>query len=105
MPGQTGSETRIKTVVRSTRWSEAQFAELVAIAAYSECSEAEVLRRLVERANRQIVVSRQLVIEIQRIGANINQIARRLNSGHGISAADLSHVYRDLLQAVRLSKS
>lgn len=105
MPGQSGSENRRRQIVRTTRWDEAEFAQLQAIAAYSGCSEAEALRRLVNRATRQILISRELVAHVSRLGSNINQISRRLNSGHDVSADELMDAYRALLLAVRISRS
>lgn len=105
MPGQTGSENRRRQIVRSTRWDETEFAELQEVAAYSDCSEAELLRRLVRRAKRQILISRALVAQVNRLGANINQIARRLNAGGHVDPADLQAAYRALLDAVRAARS
>jgi hypothetical protein len=105
MPGQSGSEVRVKQIVRTTRWDEAQFAQLQAIAAFSGCSEAEVLRRLVARATKRIIITRHLVAEVNRLGVNINQIARRLNSGAPVSPAELTEAYQALLAAVTVAKS
>ena len=105
MPGQTGSQKRRRRIVRSTRWDEAEFAQLQAIAAYSGCSEAEALRRLVNRATRQILISRELVAEVKHLGSSINQIAGRLNAGDPVTAAELTDAYRTLLLAVRISRS
>ncbi|QHL91634.1 plasmid mobilization relaxosome protein MobC [Sphingomonas changnyeongensis] len=105
MPGKSGSETRQRQIVRSTRWSAAEFARLAELARYSGCSEAELLRRLVNRASRQIIPSRELVTEIRRLGGNINQIARRLNGGGQVTAAELRAVYDDLLAAARIARS
>lgn len=105
MPGQSGSENRRRQIVRSTRWDDTEFARLQAIAAYSGCSEAEVLRRLVKRATRHLVLSRELVVEVKRLGGNINQIARRLNSGAAVDPAELTDAYRALLAAVKVARS
>lgn len=105
MPGQPGSENRRRQVVRTTRWSDTEFAQLQAIAAYSGCSEAEALRRLVNRASRQILISRELVAEVRRLGNNINQIARSLNANLPVSAAELTDAYRTLLLAARIARS
>jgi hypothetical protein len=53
-------------------------------AACSGCSEAEILLRLVRRANKRVIISRELVAEVKRLGSNINQIARHLNRGGGV---------------------
>ncbi len=105
MPGQTGSENRRRQIVRSTRWDEQEFAQLQAIATYSGCSEAEVLRRLVRRANKQIVISRELVRAVGQLGNNVNQIARRMNSNEQVRSDQLLEAYRDLLHAVKIAKS
>lgn len=105
MPGQSGSENRQRQIVRSTRWNEQEFAQLHAIAVYSGCSEAEVLRRLVRRANKQIVISRDLVRAVGQLGNNVNQIARRMNSNEQVRSDELLDAYRELLHAVRIAKS
>lgn len=105
MTGQTGSENRRRQIVRSTRWDEQEFAQLQAIATYSGCSEAEVLRRLVRRANKQIVISRDLVRQVGQLGNNVNQIARRMNSNEQVRSDQLLNAYRDLLHAVKIAKS
>ncbi|MFC3786160.1 metal-sulfur cluster biosynthetic enzyme [Sphingopyxis italica] len=105
MTGQSGSENRQRQIVRSTRWDEQEFAQLQAIAAYSACSEAEVLRRLVRRANKQIVVSRDLVRAVRQLGNNVNQIARRMNSNEQVRSDELLEAYRELLHAVKIAKS
>jgi hypothetical protein len=105
MPGQPGSENRQRQVVRSTRWTEAEFAQLKEVAAESGCTEAELLRRLVKRANKNILITRELVTQVTRLGTNVNQIARRLNAGGAIAPADLQDAYRALLDAVTISRS
>lgn len=105
MPGRTGSENRQRQIVRSTRWDEDEFAQLQAIATYSGCSEAEVLRRLVRRSNKQIVISRDLVRAVRQLGNNVNQIARCMNSGEQVPSDKLIDAYRELLQAVNVAKS
>ncbi|USI79094.1 plasmid mobilization relaxosome protein MobC [Sphingopyxis sp. USTB-05] len=105
MPGQTGSENRQRQIVRSTRWDAHEFAQLQAVAAYSGCSEAEVLRRLVRRANKRIVISRDLVRAVRQLGNNVNQIARHMNSGEQVRSDELIDAYRELLQAVNIAKS
>lgn len=105
MPGQSGSENRQRTIVRSTRWSEAEFAQLQDIAAASQCSEAEVLRRIVRRRHKNILISRDLVRAVNKVGVNINQIARQLNSNGPVTPADLRRVYADLVSLVRIAGS
>ena len=105
MPGQTGSETRFRNHVRTTRWSDREFAYLTELAEYSGCSIPELLRRLVVRANRQIVVSCDLVYQVTRLGTNVNQIAKQLNSNHPVSGAELKAAYQQLLHAVNLARS
>lgn len=105
MSGQRGSENRQRQIVRSTRWDESEFAQLQAIATYSGCSEAEVLRRLVRRADKQIVISRDLVRAVGQLGNNVNQIARRMNSNEQVRSEQLLDAYKDLLHAVKIAKS
>lgn len=105
MPGQPGSENRQRQIVHPTRWSEDEFALLENVANYSGCTKAEVLRRLVNRSPRQILISRTLVAEVNKMGSNINQIARRLNSHSVVSPYELRQAYRDLLAAIRLART
>ncbi|MEO1968421.1 MAG: plasmid mobilization relaxosome protein MobC [Sphingomonadaceae bacterium] len=105
MPGQTGSETRQRTVVRSTRWSETEFAQLQSIAVASGCSEAEVLRRLVARADKHILITRDLVVAVSRLGSNLNQIARHLNRGGLVDPDELLVAYTELLSLITLARS
>lgn len=101
MPGQSGSENRIKQIVRTTRWSPDEFAMLQSIANYCGCSEAEILRRLVRRGDRRILPSSILTAECLRIGNNLNQVARHLHSGGSVTPAAVETLYRDLLDVLR----
>lgn len=105
MPGQTGSETRFRNHVRTTRWSDQEFEYLQQLAEYSGCSQPELLRRLVVRANRQIVLSRDLVNQVTKLGTNVNQIAKQLNSGYPVSPDELQAAYQQLLQAVNVARA
>ncbi|MFW2831683.1 plasmid mobilization relaxosome protein MobC [Sphingomonas sp. ID0503] len=104
MPGQRGSEVRQRQNVRTTRWTDLEAAQLTRIADYSGCSEAEVLRRLVARADRNILISRDLVFQVTKLGTNINQIGRRLNANGVITADDLRDAYAALLLAVQVAR-
>ena len=99
MPGQTGSETRIKKICLPTRWSPQEFLRLEDIARYSGCTKAEVLRRLVGNPDARIFASREFVSEIRRLANNINQIARQLNAGSAVPDITLRQAYADLLKA------
>lgn len=105
MPGRPGSKTRYRNHVRTTRWSDEELAYLTELAHYSGCSVPELLRRLVCRANRQIVISRDLVNQVTRVGTNVNQIAKQLNSGYPVSADELKAAYQQLLAAVNIARS
>lgn len=105
MPGRTGSENRYRNHVRTTRWSDRELEYLQQLADYSGCSQPELLRRLVVRANRQIVISRDLVYQVTRLGTNVNQIAKQLNSGQSVSSDELKATYQQLLAAVNVAKS
>ena len=105
MPGQTGSENRRKPIVRSTRWDQEEFEQLRAIAAASGCSEAEVLRRLVKRASRNIILSRDLLTQVRKLGVNLNQIAHRLNDNASVTPTELLDAYRELLALVTIARS
>lgn len=105
MPGQSGTETRFRNHVRTTRWSDQEFEYLRDLAAYSGCSVPELLRRLVVRADRQVIISRDLVFQVRRLGTNINQIAKQLNSGQPVSADELKAAYQQLLAAVNVARS
>lgn len=105
MPGRTGSENRYRNHVRTTRWSDQELEYLQQLADYSGCSIPELLRRLVCRANRQIVISRDLVYQVTRVGTNVNQIAKQLNSAYPVSGEELKAAYQQLLAAVNVAKS
>ncbi|MDG5749313.1 plasmid mobilization relaxosome protein MobC [Qipengyuania sp. XHP0207] len=105
MPGQPGSETRFRNHVRTTRWSDQEFEYLQNLAAYSGCSVSELLRRLVVRADRQIIISRGLVHQVTKLGTNVNQIAKKLNSEQPVSADELTAAYQQLLKAVNIARS
>lgn len=100
MPGQRGTETRIRTIALATRWSPREYRRLTEIAEYSACSRAEVLRQLVARDHRNIMPSRELVAEVRRIGNNLNQLARSVNAGKRVSKSALDDLYREMLAAV-----
>lgn len=102
MPGQPGSETRIRTIVLTTRWSPEEFDQLQQLARHSDWSAAEQLRWLVRQEQPMILPSKLLVNEIRRIGVNINQLARHANSGAQADHNALSDVYRDLVTATRI---
>lgn len=105
MPGQPGSNNRQRQIVLPTRWREDEFALLESAATFSGCSKAEVLRRLVMRSQRQVLITRALVAEVNKIGSNINQIARRLNAQSAVQADELTSAYRELLLAVRIART
>lgn len=105
MPGQSGTETRFRNHVRRSRWSDRELESLQQLAEYSGCSQPEILRRLVVRADRQIVISRDLVNQVTRLGTNVNQIAKQLNSGYPVSGDELKAAYQQLLAAVNVAKS
>ena len=105
MPGQSGTETRYRNHVRTTRWSDRELEYLQQLADYSGCSIPELLRRLVCRANHQIIISRDLVYQVTRLGTNVNQIAKKLNSEQPVSADELTAAYQQLLKAVSVARS
>ena len=105
MPGKPGSETRYRNHVRTTRWSDQELVYLTELAHYSGCSVPELLRRLVCRANHQIIISRDLVYQVTRLGTNVNQIAKKLNSEQPVSADELTAAYQQLLKAVSVARS
>ncbi len=102
MPGKSGTETRVRTVVLTTRWSPQEHGRLEDIAEYSDCSKAEVLRRLVQQGQPMILPSRLLVSEVRRIGVNINQLAKHANASGQVDHDALNDAYRDLLSATRM---
>ncbi|WP_069335825.1 plasmid mobilization protein [Sphingobium yanoikuyae] len=102
LPGQTGTEVRVRTIVLTTRWSPAEHSRLEEIAEFSDCSKAEALRRLVQQGQPMILPSRLLVSEVRRIGVNINQLAKRANVSGQVDHDALIEAYRDLLSATRM---
>ena len=100
MPGQPGSETRVRTHALATRWSPAEYARLGEIAAYSGCSRAEVLRRLVARDHCNIIPSRELSSNVRRLGNNIDQLVRQTYAGASIRPEALAALYKEMLAAL-----
>ncbi|WP_078056302.1 plasmid mobilization relaxosome protein MobC [Pacificimonas flava] len=46
-----------------------------------------------------------MVVAVNKVGGNVNQIARRLNIGDSVSSAELRSVYADLLSLVKVASS
>ncbi|WP_207791073.1 plasmid mobilization relaxosome protein MobC, partial [Pacificimonas flava] len=49
--------------------------------------------------------NQHLVVAVNKVGGNVNQIARRLNIGDSVSSAELRSVYADLLSLVKVASS
>jgi mobilization protein MobC len=104
MPGQTGTETRRLDNVLTTRWSDDQFRYLQEIADLMDCSRAEVLRLLVGEAHPKVLPTKDHVREIQRIGVNLNQIARVANSTNRIDQPALDLLIEEIRAALKAMK-
>lgn len=104
MPGQTGTETRRLNNVLSTRWSDDQFRYLQEIADLMDCSRAEVLRLLISEAHPKVLPTKDHVREIQRIGVNLNQIARVANSTHRVDRFALDTLIEEIRVALKAMK-
>ncbi|MDR3485310.1 MAG: MobC family plasmid mobilization relaxosome protein [Bradyrhizobium sp.] len=99
-----GSETRRRTYVVTTRYDEAEFAELDAAASRAGLTRAsfqrvQSLSKPKTRSTRRAPVEKELLGrllgQINKIGSNINQIARAANMGLGVRA-DLASALREL---------
>lgn len=104
MPGQQGSETRIRTHIVQVRMDDGELARLDMLADTSGATRAETLRRLTYRTTIQAWDTDRLVTALSRIGNNLNQLARVANStgelrdaeGLRRSLAQLADVVRDI---------
>lgn len=97
MPGQSGSEVRIKDRVVRTFWSPEEHNRLADIAAFNDCSRAEVLRRLVDDAAAKIVATRDLSEHVRALGKRLNDVARRINAKAPVRHADVRELYEEML--------
>lgn len=105
MPGQRGSETRVRQNVLTTRWSQAELEQLDAITVVMGCSRAETLRRLVRRADKQVLATRALINQVRALGNNTNQIARTLNARNPVASGQLIDLYKAMLAALQSMRS
>ncbi|TRW17736.1 ribbon-helix-helix protein, CopG family [Glacieibacterium frigidum] len=101
MPHQRGSETRVRNHNVGVRWDDAELAELDALQRHTGLSRAALIRRLVSTAGTRIVLSREHHAAINKLGVNGNQIARALNTGDPVTAAEITALVADLRAAVR----
>ncbi|WP_160288090.1 plasmid mobilization protein [Pseudomonas knackmussii] len=82
------------------RVSEEEKIELVRLAAEQEMSLSDYLRSVL--LGKEIIVRREnhapasLMLELSRIGNNLNQLARHANRGDSITSADLARIWHSL---------
>ena len=104
--GKKRSESRQKGQMLSVRVSEAEQQEIEELAGREGLTVGSYIRsralthpttRAIRRPVVEVQVLTKLLAELGRVGGNINQIARRVNSGD----APLAHDIRDALTACR----
>lgn len=115
---KSGSDERVRTKVIGVRVQPYEYEELAFRAAAENMSVPSYLREQVldevktkgRKAEPQldIVLLSQLLHQCSRIGSNINQIAKRLNEGGGVTASrmvaayqDVQELKREILQAIK----
>jgi len=89
MPGQRGTEIRIRGHVVNSRWADDEFATLKALAEATGASKAETLRQLVRRADRELPTVRATTNTLVRIGNLLLRIAARASATGVISRDEL----------------
>lgn len=102
---KSGSETRQRNRVLQVRLTDAELAEIDAMADRAELSPASYARAILldtpaPRAKRRPAVDTvqvaKLLGEIGKIGSNVNQIAYQLNGGKGASETAIATALADV---------
>lgn len=84
-----------KTYFVATRLNEAQYRKLKLLCKKTGFSQYKILRQLLEEAElkeRPSADYRDLCWRMDRIGNNINQIARRVNTARGANGKDIAEL-------------
>ena len=84
-----------KTYFVATRLDEAQYRKLEYLCRKTGFSQYKILRRLLDEAElkeRPSADYRDLCRRMDRIGNNINQIARRVNTSRGANGRDVAEL-------------
>lgn len=100
MPGQPGTDKRRRGHVVNSRWSDAEFAELEAIAEYAGLKKTEILRRLVRTAGGNIVASRDLTAAVNSVCVNTKRLSQRLDSNLTVSTTEIDELSATMRAAV-----
>jgi hypothetical protein len=87
------SETRKKTHIFMVRAEPAEAEEIQFLASQAGLSVPELFRRSVlhRKVNFQAKLTADALVELSRIGNNLNQISRAHNSGQHLIYDDVSH--------------
>jgi hypothetical protein len=101
MPGQSGSEIRIRNHVVNSRWDDDELAMLEQLAAATGAGKAETLRQLVRRADRELPTVRATTNTLVRIGNLLARIAQRASATGDISQRELLQTKHALELLVR----
>ena len=80
MPGQQGSEVRIRTHIVQVRMDDGELARLDMLADASGVTRAETLRRLTYRTTIRAWDTDRIVTSLSRVGNLLNQLARVANA-------------------------
>ena len=97
MPGQSGSDVRIRQKVVRTFWSPEEHDRLADIAAFNDCSRAEILRQLVDDAAPKMVATHDLTEQVRALGKRLNDVARRIHAKAPVHHAEVRDLYEELL--------
>ena len=104
---KSGTEKRQRNKVLQVRLSDAEFAEIEAMADRAELTPASYARSVLlnapaPRAKRRPAVDTvqvaKLLGEVGKIGSNINQIAHQLNAGTGTSSNAIAAALADVAE-------
>lgn len=102
---KSGTEKRQRNKVLQVRLTDAEFAQIEAMADRAELTPASFARSILldapaPRAKRRPAVDTAQVAkmlgELGKIGSNINQIAHQINAGTGTSSHAIESALRDL---------
>ena len=97
-----------KTYFVATRLDEAQYRKLEFLCKKTGFSQYKILRRLLDEAElkeRPSADYRDLCRRMDRIGNNINQIAKRINETRSIYQTDINEIKKEMEKLWRLQKS
>jgi hypothetical protein len=104
---RTGGDPR-REVVRAARYSKAEWQRVQALAAAAGKAPSTYVREAAlgaELRRRLSPVDQVVLYELARIGNNLNQIAKALNSGEASAAVDVEPALRRLRALLRILRA